>query len=81
MNSARVQPLSLSNRPSQERAWSATATTGATTQVRDPHWGLFTVLTVGVFVFLLRPITGNMAGIAIEPRAVAVNIARLPEVA
>jgi hypothetical protein len=40
--------------------------------VWDPHWGLFTALTVGVFVFLLRmPITGNMAGIAIEAWRIA----------
>jgi hypothetical protein len=35
--------------------------------------------TVGVFVFLLRPITGNMAGIAIEARRIAASIAKLPE--
>jgi hypothetical protein len=36
--------------------------------------------TVGVFVFLLRmPITGHMAGIAIEARRIAANVAKLPE--
>ena len=36
--------------------------------------------TVGVFVFLLRmPITAHMAGIAIEARRIAANIAELPE--
>jgi hypothetical protein len=45
-----------------------------------PTLGSFDCSTVGVFVFLLRmPITGQMAGIAIEARRIAVNIAKLPE--
>ena len=56
-----------------------TTTTEATTQARDPHWGLLIAATVGVFVFLLRmPITGHMAGIAIDAR-IAANVAKLPE--
>jgi hypothetical protein len=67
MKSIRIQPLSLSNRRSRKRTQSTTATiTEATTQARDPRWGLLIAATVGVFVFLLRRITGNMAGIAIE---------------
>ena len=77
MNSIRVQPASLSSRPKRARS-TATITTEATTQAWDPHWGLFTALTVGVFVFRLRmPITGHMAGIAIDAR-IATNIAKLP---
>jgi hypothetical protein len=68
MKSPRVQPLDLKERPSQKRARS-TITTEVATLAWDPHWGLFTALTVGVFVFLLRiPITGHMAGIAIDAR-------------
>jgi hypothetical protein len=67
----RVQPLDLSERQKRARS-TVTTTTEATTQASDPHWG--------VFVFLLRmPITGQMAGIAIEARRIAVNIAKLPE--
>jgi hypothetical protein len=81
MNSLR-RPLEdhLKERPTQERGRSitTTTTTGATTQARDPHWGLLIADTVGVFVFRLRPITGNMAGIANEARRIAVNIAKLP---
>jgi hypothetical protein len=45
----------------------------------DPPWSLLIAATVGVFVFLLRmPITGHMAGIAIETRKIAANIAKLP---
>jgi hypothetical protein len=40
---------------------------------------LIAAISVGVFVFLLRPITANMAGIAIEARRIAANIAKLPE--
>ena len=70
----------LSNRPKCVRSTTTTTTTEATTQAWDPHWGLFTALTVGVFVFLLRmPITGHMAGIAIEARRIAPNVAKLPE--
>ena len=77
MNSIRVQPASLSSRPKRGRS-TATITTEATTQAWDPHWGLFTALTVGVFVSLLRlPITGQMDGIAIEARRIAANIAKL----
>jgi hypothetical protein len=78
MKSPRLQPLELKERP-QERDRSIT-TTEAATSAWDPHWGLFTVLTVGVFVFLLRmPITSHMAGIAIDERRIAVNVAKLPE--
>jgi hypothetical protein len=78
MKSPRVQPLDLKERPSQKRARSI-ITTEVATKAWDPHWGLFTALTVGVFVFLLRmPITGHMAGIAIDAR-IAANIAKLPE--
>jgi len=69
MKSIQVQPLSLSNRP--KHAGSTTTTIEATTQARDPRWGLSiaAISVVGVFVFLLRPITGNMGGIAIEGAA------------
>jgi hypothetical protein len=41
---------------------------------------LIAAISVGVFVFLLRmPITDQMAGIAIEARRIAANIAKLPE--
>jgi hypothetical protein len=41
---------------------------------------LIAAISIGVFVFLLRmPITGHMAGIAIEARRIAANIAKLPE--
>jgi hypothetical protein len=44
-----------------------------------PTLGSFDCSYGGVFVFLLRmPITGQMAGIAIEARRIAVNIAKLP---
>jgi hypothetical protein len=76
MKSLRVQPLNLNERPSQKRARSITTTEA--TIVWSPHWGLFTALTVGVFVFLLRmPITSRMAGIAIEARRIAANVAKL----
>ena len=79
MKSPRVQPLDLSERPNRARS-TVTITTEATTQAWDPHWGLLIAATVGVFVFLLRmPITGQMAGIAIEARRIAVNFAKLPE--
>jgi len=79
MKSPRVQPLDLKERPSQKRA-RFIITTEVATSAWDPHWGLFTALTVGVFVSLLRlPITGQMAGIAIEARRIAANIAKLPE--
>jgi hypothetical protein len=39
---------------------------------------LIAAISVGVFVFLHRmPITGHMAGIAIEARRIAANIAKL----
>ena len=46
-----------------------------------PALGIFSLqLRFGVFVFLLGiPITGQMAGIAIEARRIAANIAKLPE--
>ena len=79
MKSARVRPLYLSERPKRARSTAAT-TTEATTQAWDPHWGLFTALTVGVFVFLLRLlITSHTAGIANEARRIAANIAKLPD--
>jgi len=72
-----VQPLNLSQRA---RSITTTATTEVTTQARDPRWGLLiAAISVGVFVLRLRPITGNMAGIVIEARRIAVNIAKLPE--
>jgi hypothetical protein len=79
MKSPRVQPLDLSERPNRARS-TVTITTEATTQAWDPHWGLLIAATVGVFVLLLRmPITGQMAGIAIEARRIAVNFAKLSE--
>jgi hypothetical protein len=73
MKSLRVQP-----RPSQKRARSIITTEAAIAW--SPHWGLFTALTVGVFVFLLRLlITSHTAGIAIEARRIAANIEKLPE--
>ena len=55
-------------------------TTEATTQAWNPRWGLLIAATVGVFVFLLRmPITGHIAGTAIEARRIAASTARLPE--
>jgi hypothetical protein len=75
-----VPPLDLSERPKRARPTVTTATE-ATTQTRDPHWGLLIAATVGVFVFLLRMhITGQMAGIAIEAGRIAANIAKLPVV-
>jgi hypothetical protein len=48
--------------------------------VWDPRWDLLIAATVGVFVFLLHmPITGYMAGIAIEARRIEANIAKPPE--
>ena len=81
MKSTRVQPLSLSNRPSPPTTTTTTTTTTteATTQAWDPRWDLLIAATVGVFVFLLRmPIIGHMAGIAIEAHRIAANIAKLP---
>ena len=74
MKSPQVQPLDLSD----GRARSI-ITTEAATQAWDPRWGLLIAATVGAFVFRLRPITGNMAGIANEARRIAANIAKLPE--
>ena len=72
MKSPQVQPLDLSD----GRARSI-ITTEAATQAWDPRWGLLIAATVGVFVFLLRmPITGHMAGIAIEARGIAANVTR-----
>jgi hypothetical protein len=77
MKSPRVQPLDLEERPSQKRARFIITTEGAIAW--SPYWGLFTAHTVGVFVFLLRmPITSDTAGIAIEARHIAANIAKLP---
>ena len=60
-------PTARSEQTSERVRSTATTTTEATTQARDPHWGLLIAATVGVFVFLLRmPITGHMAGIAID---------------
>jgi hypothetical protein len=73
MKSPRLQPLDLNEHPSRKRARSIT-TTEVATSAWDPHWGLFTALTVGVFVLL----TDHMAGIAIDTR-VAANIAKLLE--
>jgi hypothetical protein len=79
MKSPRVQPLDPKKRPSQKRARSI-ITTEVATSAWDLHWDLFTAHTVGVFVFLLRmPITSDTAGIAIEARRIAANIAKLPE--
>ena len=71
-----VQPLDLSD----GQHLSIITTEGAT-QAWDPHWDLLiAVISVGVFVFLHRmPTTGHMAGIAIEARRIAVNIAKLSE--
>src|SRR6516225_2309853 len=67
MKSLRVQPLNLNERPSQKRARSIITTEAAIAW--SPHWGLFTALTVGVFVFLLlMPIPSDTAGIANEAR-------------
>jgi hypothetical protein len=78
MKSLRVQPLNLNERPSQKRARSIITTEAAIAW--SPHWGLFTALTVGVFVFLLRLlITSHTAGIAIEARRIAANIEKLPD--
>jgi hypothetical protein len=81
--------------PVREEAPSTTARSERTPETRTVHrhhhhrgyyagvgptLGSFDCSTVGVFVFLLRmPITGQMAGIAIEARRIAVNIAKLPE--
>ena len=74
MKKPRVEPLGLSD----GRARSI-ITTEAATQAWDPRWGRLIAATVGVFVFLLRmPITGHMAGIAIEAHRIAANIAKLP---
>jgi hypothetical protein len=77
MKSPQVQPLDLSER--QKRARSTTCE--AAPWAWDPRWGLFiAAITVGVFVFLLRmPITSHMAGIAIEARQIAANVAKPPE--
>jgi hypothetical protein len=79
MKSPRLQPLGLNERPSQKRARSVITTEAAI--ARSPHWDRFiAAITVGVFVFLLRiPITSDRAGIAIEARRIAANIAKLPE--
>ena len=75
MKRAPAQPLGLSD----GRARSI-ITTEAATQAWDPRWGLLIAATVGVFVFLLRmPITGHMAGIAIEAQRIAANVAKLAE--
>jgi hypothetical protein len=81
--------------PVREEAPSTTARSERTPETRTVHrhhhhrgyyagvgptLGSFDCSTVGVFVFLLRmPIIGQMAGIAIEARRIAVNIAKLPE--
>jgi hypothetical protein len=78
MKSLRVQPLNLNERPSQKRVRSIITIEAAIAW--SPHWGLFTALTVGVFVFLLRmPIPSDTAGIANEARRIAANIAKLPD--
>ena len=82
MRSTQVQPLSPSNRPKRAGFTTITTTTEAITLAWDPRWGLLiaAILVVGVSVFRLRmPITGHMAGIAIEARRIAANIAKLPE--
>ena len=79
MKSTQVQ---LSNRQWRERTQSTiTTTTEATTQARDPRWvlSIAAISVVGVSVFRLHmPLTGHMAGIAIESRRIAANIAKLP---
>ena len=78
MKSLRVQPLNLNERPSQKRVRSIITIEAAIAW--SPHWGLFTALTVGVFVFLLlMPIPSDTAGIANEARRIATKIAKLPE--
>jgi hypothetical protein len=74
-----IQPLSLSNRQSRERAQSTITT--SITEAATSRWGLLIAATsVRVSVFRLRmPITGHMAGIAIEARRIALNVAKLPE--
>ena len=66
------------DRSDGQRAISIITIEGATL-AWDPPWGLLIAATVGVFVFLRMPITGHMAGNAIETRRIAANIAKLPE--